>query len=111
MYSTNVVVVTNFTENSTSGVKCARWRLLPCYGAKRAIIFWGGKVTYFLCVLFSDKDSTYEYLEALFNQIERIGQRPFLVRFTHKYLEVLFSHIKDSTYQHLEALFMRSYSF
>ena len=55
MYTTNVVVVTNFTKNGTSGAKHAGGASCPCYGARRAIYFFGEKVTYFLCVVFPNK--------------------------------------------------------
>ena len=47
MHTTSVVVVTNFTKNSTSGAKRAGGRLLPLLRGKTRHLFFLEKVTYF----------------------------------------------------------------
>ena len=58
MYTTNVVVVTNFTENCTGDAKRAGGRLLPLLRDKTRHFFLE-IVTYFLCVIFPNKYVAY----------------------------------------------------
>ena len=52
MQTTNVVVVTNFTKNSTSGAKRAGGRLLPLLRGKTRHLFFCGKSDIFFYVLY-----------------------------------------------------------